>query len=84
MREYLLQKEQEEMDRRQEEEERKRMEEEEALCAAEEARLQEELLARSESYALQVTQCLQPRLYPPHSLTITPITPKYHISIHEK
>lgn len=46
MREYLLQKEQEEMDRRHKEEEKKRMEEEAALHAAEEARLQGELLAR--------------------------------------
>lgn len=82
MREYLLQKEQEEMDRRQQEEERKRVEEEAALCAAEEARLQGELLARYESMSLLMlqptgrTQYVQHCLHPPHSLTITPVTPK--------
>lgn len=52
MREYLLQKEQEEMDRRHKEEEKKRLEEEAALHAVEEARLQGELLARYDTMSL--------------------------------
>lgn len=68
MREYLLQKEQEEASRRQEEEERKRAEEEAALCAAEEARLQGELLARYENHVTPLTT-LQPTGRTPHICT---------------
>lgn len=52
MREYLLQKEQEKMDSRHKEEEKKRIEEEAALHAADEARLQGELLARYSNMSL--------------------------------
>lgn len=76
VREYLLRKEQEEMDRREKDEERKRMEEEAALCAAEEGRLQGELLARYETQPMFQpagrTQHVEPSLHLPHSLTLSP------------